>query len=76
MQQIILFHLLVLLCLAAAAQPVTTIIFGSCLRQWQLQPVWDAIVSSRPDVFLFIGDNVYANTIDINTICRAAAMNS
>jgi alkaline phosphatase D len=41
---------------------VTTIAFGSCLRQWQPQPVWSAILAAAPDAFIFVGDNVYTDT--------------
>ena len=41
-----------------------TIAFGSCLRQGRNQPVWDAIVRQNPDLFLFLGDNIYADTRD------------
>lgn len=40
---------------------VDRIAFGSCARQKQPQPIWDAILAAEPDVFLFIGDNVYAD---------------
>lgn len=35
--------------------------FGSCLRQWQPQPIWDGILSTDPDLFIFLGDNVYTD---------------
>jgi alkaline phosphatase D len=35
--------------------------FGSCVDQTQPQPIWDTIIADRPDVFVFGGDNVYAN---------------
>jgi alkaline phosphatase D len=38
------------------------IAFGSCAKQDRPQPVWSTIDQERPDVFLFIGDNVYADT--------------
>lgn len=41
---------------------VTTIAFGSCLRQWQPQPVWSAILAEAPEAFIFLGDNVYTDT--------------
>lgn len=41
---------------------VQTIAFGSCLRQGRPQPIWSAISALEPDLFLFIGDNVYADT--------------
>ena len=38
-----------------------TIAFGSCLHQWNPQPVWGAIRELKPDAFIFAGDNVYAD---------------
>ena len=40
---------------------VNLIAFGSCARQTEPQPVWRAIRHARPDLFLMIGDNVYAD---------------
>ncbi len=48
--------------LHAGGGTLDTIAFGSCLRQHEPQPVWYAIAAARPDLFLFIGDNVYADT--------------
>lgn len=42
-------------------QRIDTIAFGSCAKQALPQPVWDTIVQEHPDVFLFIGDNIYAD---------------
>jgi alkaline phosphatase D len=54
------------LLLAASLWPAgpqaETIVFGSCLRQWQPQPVWQAIRAAEPDAFVFVGDNVYTDT--------------
>jgi len=38
-----------------------SIAFGSCLRQWQEQPVWQSINNLHPKAVLFLGDNVYAD---------------
>lgn len=38
------------------------IAFGSCALQDKPMPVWSAVVDRDPDVFLFLGDNVYADT--------------
>lgn len=35
------------------------IAFGSCCKQTVEQPIWDAIAAQAPDLFLFLGDNVY-----------------
>ena len=58
---------------ALAAETIETVAFGSCLRQWKPQPIWQSIVASRPDVFLFIGDNVYADTTDMDEMHTAYA---
>lgn len=37
------------------------IAFGSCAKQSLPQPIWDTIAAHEPDLFLFLGDNVYAD---------------
>lgn len=37
------------------------IAFGSCCDQRRSQPIWRPIVARAPELFLFIGDNVYAD---------------
>lgn len=37
------------------------IAFGSCLRQWQPQPVWHSIAALSPEAFVLLGDNVYSD---------------
>ena len=41
----------------------TRLAFGSCTRQVE-QPIFTPILATRPDLFLFIGDNNYANSRD------------
>lgn len=57
-----------LLATAAPGQPapgeVSRVALGSCVRQHRPQPVWDAVLASRPDLFVLMGDNVYADTTD------------
>lgn len=50
------------LALPKKTQTLTKIAFGSCARQYQRQPIWRAIVKTKPDLFLFIGDNVYGDS--------------
>lgn len=50
---------------APMERPLQRIAFGSCAQQDRPQPIWDAIVAARPDVFLFIGDNIYGDTEDM-----------
>ncbi len=51
-------------CMAAIdkVRPTTRIAFGSCAVQDKPMPVWSAVVDREPDAFLFLGDNVYADT--------------
>ena len=49
-----------------AAEPVVSrIAFGSCAKQDLPQPIWDAVVATEPQLFLFLGDNIYADTQDM-----------
>jgi alkaline phosphatase D len=45
--------------------PRTVITFGSCNEQERPQPIWRSIAASKPDLFIFCGDNVYADTEDM-----------
>jgi alkaline phosphatase D len=47
-------------------QPLPTgtihrIAFGSCAMQFKPQPIWEIIEEQEPDLFLFLGDNIYAD---------------
>jgi alkaline phosphatase D len=44
--------------------PLHRIAFGSCLGQDGVQPIWQHVLASQPDVFVLLGDNVYADTAD------------
>ena len=48
----------------ALDRPLTRIAFGSCAKQSKEQPIWDAINAAEPDLFVFLGDNIYADTRD------------
>lgn len=45
--------------------PPSRIVFGSCCKQDKPQPVWDAILAEKPDLFLMIGDNIYGDSQDM-----------
>jgi alkaline phosphatase D len=61
---------LVFVPMARSAEPVTRIALGSCADQDKPQPIWEAIVEKRPELFLFLGDNVYADTEDMEEMRR------
>jgi len=48
----------------AAGEPVKRVAFGSCAHQDKDQPIWDAILAAKPDLFVFLGDNIYGDTRD------------
>jgi alkaline phosphatase D len=52
---------------AAAAEPgpITRIGFGSCAHQDKPQPIWERVNAWSPDLFLFLGDNIYGDTDDM-----------
>ncbi len=49
---------------ATAGEPLSRIAFGSCANEKKPQPVWQAINELKPQLFIFTGDNVYADTAD------------
>jgi len=43
-----------------------TFAFASCARETQAQPIWTEIAKVNPELFLYIGDNVYADVYEVN----------
>lgn len=41
--------------------PLTRIAIGSCLNETEDQSIWNTVAAENPDLFLFIGDNVYGD---------------
>ena len=50
--------------MAKDEKAITKIAWGSCANQDKEQKIWDAISERNPELFLFIGDNIYADTRD------------
>lgn len=50
----------------AAPPEVLTIAFGSCNQQKRPQDYWATIGAHQPDVWLWLGDNVYSDTDDMD----------
>jgi alkaline phosphatase D len=46
------------------SQALTRIAFGSCADEQRPQPFWASILAQSPELFLFLGDNVYATVRD------------
>jgi len=54
--------------LVRGQQRLQRISFGSCAKQDQPQPIWDAIVAGAPDLFILLGDNIYGDTNDMRVL--------
>ena len=50
---------------AALGRTLMRIGFGSCAESSKPQPIWDAINERQFDLFVFLGDNIYADTRDM-----------
>lgn len=69
-----LFTLLFLSCYCAFAESelspdnTFTIAFGSCGSQDHPLPIFHDVVKHQPDVFIFLGDNIYGDTEDMDVL--------
>ena len=78
MKKLFLLALLVGGCATEAARPVpvptvhpgksTVIAFGSCNREHLEQPLWPVIAAHDPDVFVWLGDDIYGDTDDMSVM--------
>ena len=48
----------------ASGKTLSRIACGSCAKQSKDQPIWNAVNAAEPDLFIFLGDNIYADTRD------------
>ena len=55
---------------SALATTISKIAFGSCLHQNNPQFIWNSIAQYQPDIFLFTGDNIYADTKKPNVMLK------
>jgi alkaline phosphatase D len=47
---------------------VYKIAFGSCAEQQKPQPVLERVVEQNPDIFVYLGDNIYSDTYSLDTL--------
>lgn len=47
------------------------IAFGSCNRQHLPQPLWKPILAEKPDLWIWLGDNIYADTHDMKEMAAS-----
>lgn len=55
---------------AHAKATVNKILFGSCSHQDKKMPILDAINQEDADVFIFLGDNIYGDTKDMDDLAH------
>ncbi len=48
--------------------PISRVLFGSCVKQDRPVPILSTVVDARPELFLFIGDNIYGDTEDMQVL--------
>ena len=58
---------------ASQLKAVKRFAFGSCNKQYLPQPLWKTIVQDSPDLFLWTGDVVYADTEDMGKLSQIYA---
>lgn len=51
----------------------TTIAFGSCAIQDSVNLIWDAVATHNPEVFIWLGDNIYGDSEDPNVLAEKYA---
>ena len=61
-----LFHSLV----SQAQSEVQTIAFGSCGFQFAKQPIWEMVNHNNPDCWIWLGDNIYGDSEDVEVLKR------
>ena len=47
---------------------ISKIAFGSCAEETARQPILDLVVNHKPDLFVYLGDNIYGDTKDMNIL--------
>lgn len=63
--------LTIVLLLSAAcglAQPVTKVAFGSCSHEDDPDQLWTEIVATGPDLWIWLGDNIYGDSPDLDVL--------
>lgn len=70
MRFLIIPSITLLLCLPAVAKPVERILFGSCGHQDKEMPILDSVIADDPDLFIFLGDNIYGDTENMTVLAE------
>jgi len=63
-----LWAMLMLVLVSSATAQTTRIAFGSCAHQDRPQPLLKLAAGYSPDLFIFLGDNIYGDTDNMDTL--------
>ncbi|MGJ8674709.1 MAG: alkaline phosphatase D family protein [Pseudoalteromonas sp.] len=55
---------------STATSKITHVLFGSCSHQDKAMPIFDAILQEPADGFIFLGDNIYGDTEDMQSLAE------
>ena len=51
----------------AGDKPITSIAFGSCLKETRPQPIWESVIDLKPDIFVLLGGTIiFASVVFIS----------
>ncbi len=64
----ILFLFIAISLYSCSQEQITKIAFGSCGHQDNPMPIYDVVVKHKPDLFVFLGDNIYGDTYNMDTL--------
>nr|WP_299384200.1 alkaline phosphatase D family protein [Allomuricauda sp.] len=53
---------------SASVSQTTKIAFGSCGHEDHPLPIFNTVVAHKPDLFIFLGDNIYGDTQNMDTL--------
>jgi len=62
---VLLIYIVLPLCSISCQTSKTVITFGSCGHETEPQPILEMIAESKPDMFIYLGDNIYGDTYDM-----------
>lgn len=57
-----------------ASSTLLHVAFGSCNRELLPQPLWDDILDASPDLWVWLGDNIYGDTEDMSFLASKYAL--
>ena len=69
-QSFLLLFVLTVSLKCSAQKPIERIAFGSCGHQIGEQLIWNSVVALNPELWIWLGDNIYADTEDMEVLRR------